>query len=91
MSELHRNEKYYYMPTNSEKVSSVKTGDIMLFGSDCLVLFYEDFKTSYSYTRLGYIEDKIGLADALGNGSVKVSFRIAIRGEYCLNSLMRLI
>lgn len=29
-----------------------------------------------------YIEDKIGLADALGNGSIKVSFRMASRDKY---------
>lgn len=78
MSELNNNEKYYYMPdslpVDAERVSSIRNGDIMLFGSDCLVLFYKSFSTSYSYTRLGYVEDPSGLEAALGEGSAEVSF-----------------
>lgn len=78
MSELNGNEKYYYLPeglpTNSSKPSMIHSGDIMLFGSDCLVIFYEDFKTSYSYTPIGKINDPDGLAAALGGGGVTVSF-----------------
>lgn len=79
MEELHGNEKYYYLdedlPTNSESIDRIQTGDIMLFGSDCLVLFYEDFSNSYSYTRIGHIEDEEAFADALGDGTVEVSFQ----------------
>lgn len=78
MEELHGNEKYYYLeeglPTNVENIGRIQTGDIMLFGSDCLVLFYDDFSTSYSYTRIGHIEDEGVLADVLGNGSVEMVF-----------------
>lgn len=78
MGELNGNEKYYYLkenlPTDSKKMSSVNAGDLMLYGQDCLVLFYEDFATSYSYTSLGHIEDAAGLAEALGSGSVQVTF-----------------
>ena len=81
MDELNGNEKFYFFsekfPTNSERVGNIKTGDLMLYGSDCLVLFYESFPTSYSYTKLGYVEDVTGLADALGSGSVQVTFSIA--------------
>lgn len=77
MEELHGNEKYYYLqeglPTNVENIGRIQTGDIMLFGSDCLVLFYDDFSTSYSYTRIGHIEDEGVLADALGNGTIEVA------------------
>jgi hypothetical protein len=78
MSDLHSNEKYYYLPyslpTNSQRVGNINAGDLMLYGSDCLVLFYKSFSTSYSYTKLGYIEDVSGLAAALGSGSVLVTF-----------------
>lgn len=53
---------------------SIQTGDLMLYGSSCLVLFYESFRTSYSYTRLGRVENPSGLASALGRGSVSVTF-----------------
>lgn len=38
--------------------------------------YFSDFVTSYSYTPLGYMEDSAGLAKALGNGNVTVSFRL---------------
>lgn len=79
MDELNGNEKFYYLddrlPADSENVGNIQTGDIMLFGSDCLVLFFEDFSTSYSYTRIGHIEDSQGFADALADGTVEVTFR----------------
>ena len=76
MNELNGNEKYYYfsesLPTESGRVSMIHAGDLKLYGSSCLVLFYESFSTSYSYTSLGYIENPKGLAEALGAGSVRV-------------------
>ena len=79
MSELNGNEKYYYLdtslPTKASRPSGIKTGDIMLYGNSCLVLFYESFSTSYSYTPIGHIDDPTGLAAALGTGSVQVTFR----------------
>lgn len=81
MEELHGNEKFYYLPeslpTETETIGSIHTGDIMLYGSDCLVLFYEDFQTPFSYTRIGYLEETDGLSDALGSGSARVSFNQA--------------
>lgn len=82
MSELNGNEKYYYLPeilpTDSVQAENIKSGDLMLYGSDCLVLFYKSFSTSYSYTKLGYIEDVSGLLNALGIGNVKVTFNMVI-------------
>lgn len=76
MNELNGNEKYYYFsenfPTESQKVSWIHAGDLKLYGSSCLVLFYESFSTSYSYTSLGYVENPEGLAEALGTGNVSV-------------------
>lgn len=78
MNELNGNEKYHYfsdsLPVNSKQVGEIRSGDLMLYGSDCLVLFYKDFSTSYSYTKLGYIKDATGLVNALGNGNVQVTF-----------------
>lgn len=80
MSELNGNEKYYYMPDSlsmrSETPGQIQAGDLMLFGSDCLVLFYETFSTSYSYTPLGRIDNAEGLEEAVGRGSVEVTFEI---------------
>lgn len=81
MDELNGNEKYTYLsnslPTSSSAPGRIETGDLMLWGSDCLVLFYASFPTSYSYTRIGRIIDPAGLAAAVGNGSVTVRFESA--------------
>lgn len=78
MSELNGNEKFYYfsssLPTNSSSVGNLQVGDLMLYGNNCLVLFYEGFNTSYSYTRLGRIDNITGFVAALGSGSVTVKF-----------------
>ena len=59
MSELHGNEKYYYLerslPTNAKPAGKISNGDIMLFGDDCLVVFYKSFDNPYSYNEI-YIE-----------------------------------
>jgi hypothetical protein len=46
----------------------------MLYGNNCVVLFYETFNSSYSYTRIGAIDNPSGLASALGSGDVSVRF-----------------
>lgn len=78
MRELNGNEKYFYLdeplPAAAQRVGQIRAGDLMLFGSDCVVLFYESFATSYTYTPIGRIDDPAGLADALGSGSAEVFF-----------------
>ena len=80
MSELHGNEKYYDMPiklpTNSERPATINKGDIMLYGNDCIVVFYDTFENSYQYTKLGYIEDTTGLEEAVGKGNVDIHFEL---------------
>lgn len=81
MSELNGNEKYYFMedalPVDASVPEAVHKGDLMLYGADCLVLFYKDFSTSYTYTPLGRVEKPSGLAEALGTGNVRVVFERA--------------
>jgi len=78
MSDLNNNEKFFYftgkLPVNPSRGGNIQTGDLMLYGNNCLVLFYESFNTSYSYTRLGRIENILGLAAALGTGNVVIKF-----------------
>ena len=78
MAEFNGNEKYYLLhnslPSRPEHVGQVKSGDFMLFGDDCLVVFYKDFKTTYSYTRIGHIENAADLEQTLGRGSVTITF-----------------
>lgn len=79
MSELNGNEKYFYMeqglPTAATEPGDIQAGDLMLYGADCLVLFYEGFASPYAYTRLGRVADAQELAKALGDGDVEVTFQ----------------
>jgi hypothetical protein len=46
----------------------------MLYGSRTLVLFYLTFDSSYSYTRLGRVDEPRDLAQALGPRGIRVVF-----------------
>ncbi|MBR0364922.1 MAG: hypothetical protein IJH58_07190 [Clostridia bacterium] len=78
MTELNGNEKYYYystLPTSATRPGTIRAGDIMLFQSNTLVIFYDTFESDYSYTRIGSMTDPDGLAEALGTGDVRVEWR----------------
>lgn len=87
MSDLNKNEKYKYLsytlPTNEKAVRRIKAGDIMLYGDDCLVVFYKSFKTSYKYTPVGRITNVRGLKKAAGKG--KVTVKISKKTKVALN------
>ena len=80
MRDLNDNEKVVALPsrlpTNDSNPAQIQTGDLMIWTSRELVLFYKSFPTSYSYTRLGRINDGTGLAAAVGAGNVSVSFEL---------------
>ena len=74
MSDLNNNEKYVdldsSLPTNTYDPKHIEAGDVMLFGNNCLVVFYESFDTSYSYTKIGHIDN----LPNLGSGSISMTF-----------------
>lgn len=81
MSDLNSNEKYNYLDsrltTNSTSPRRINAGDIKLYGSNCLVVFYESFNTTYSYTNLGKVDNANAFVDELGRGGVTITFEIA--------------
>jgi hypothetical protein len=80
MVELNGNEKYaelnHALPTHAESVGKIQAGDLLLFGNNVLVLFYESFSTPYRYTRIGKVRDTAGLSKALGTGNCQVKFEL---------------
>jgi hypothetical protein len=81
MKELNGNEKLFrlpsMLPTQESVPPAIQAGDLMLYGSSTLVLFYESFSTPYSYTNIGRVDDPTGLKAALGSGEVTVAFEVA--------------
>lgn len=80
MTELNRNEKFATLttsvPARASTPASIHTGDLMLYGSNTLVLFYKSFRTTYSYTAIGRIDEPAGLEAALGAGDIDVVFAL---------------
>lgn len=80
MSELNGNEKYFYLPealtAAPVRPGTILTGDLMLYGSSCLVLFYKTFPASYSYTKIGSIDDPSGLGAAVGQENIRITFEL---------------
>ena len=61
MQDLHGNEKFVYLntnlPMNSSRIGRIHKGDVMLYQDNCFVIFYKDFETTYSYTKIGTISN----------------------------------
>ena len=79
MTKLNDNEIYYRFDTsfttNTKSVGTINIGDIYLYQSDCLVLFYKTFTTSYQYSEIGSLSSTDGLAEAIDSKStVKVEW-----------------
>lgn len=73
MNDLNDNEKYVYLneslPTNTFSPKHIESGDVMLYGDNCLVIFYKSFSTNYDYTKIGHIDN----LPNLGDGEVSIS------------------
>ncbi len=80
MSNLNGNEFYTYLdftlPTNSSNPGNINKGDIYLYGNNCLVIFYESFNTSYSYTKIGKLDDIEALDNIKGKNNIVVNLEI---------------
>ena len=78
MADLNGNEKYARLPKalpqHVYRPGTIRSGDIMLYGADTLVVFYLTFNSAYSYTRIGRLDDPAGLAQALDRRGVRVIF-----------------
>ena len=58
----------------SNSQTTTQTGDIVLYNGNQIVIFYGS--NSWSYTRLGHIDDLTGSEEALGRGDVTVIFSL---------------
>ena len=78
MSELNGNEKHADLPdallANASRPGTIRNGDLMLYGTNTVVVFYATFNSSYAYTRIGRVDDPAGLPQALGRRGVRVVF-----------------
>lgn len=78
MTDLNGNEKKFDLPTplpaKASRPGTIRHGDLMLYGTNTVVLFYLTFDSAYAYTRLGRVDDPTSLAQALGPGDAKLAF-----------------
>ena len=61
------------LPTENSRTTT-RAGDIVLYQGNQIVIFYGS--NSWSYTRLGAIDDLTGWEEALGQGTVSVTFSL---------------
>ena len=61
------------LPTSNQQTTT-QAGDIVLYQGNQIVMFYGS--NSWSYTRLGHIDDLSGWEEALGSGDVTVTFSL---------------
>ena len=80
MSDFNANEKKFdlpkRLPTKDANPQMIQAGDLMIWNSRTLVLFYKSFPTSYSYTKIGLINNTSGIADAFGPENVRIRFEL---------------
>jgi hypothetical protein len=82
MPDLNGNEKHVRLPrslpANAVRPGTIRTGDVMLHGSDTLVVFYKTLPSSFSYTRIGRVTQLDGFVEALGTGSRRIGFSVLL-------------
>lgn len=61
------------LTTDNQQITT-QAGDIVLYNGNQIVMFYGS--NSWSYTKIGKIDDRSGWEDALGNGSVTAVFSL---------------
>ncbi|MCR2048580.1 cyclophilin-like fold protein [Acetatifactor muris] len=61
------------LPVNNSQTTT-HAGDIVLYNGNQIVIFYGS--NSWSYTRLGHVDDLTGWEEALGSGDVMVTFSL---------------
>ena len=61
------------LPASNRRITT-QTGDIVLYQGSQVVIFYGS--NTWSYTRLGRINDRTGWEEALGGGDVSVTFSL---------------
>ena len=78
MRDVNGNEKFAELnaplPADERAPGRVEAGDVMLYGDDGVVVFYESFDTPYSYPRLGRVDDPAAVEALSGSPSVRVAF-----------------
>ena len=76
MTEMGGNEKYGSLPQGLPGAASnprtIHNGDLMHWNSNTLVLFYKTFPTTYSYKRIGHVDNPAELELVLGKGNVTI-------------------
>lgn len=78
MAELNGNEKHAdlakALPANASRPGTIRNGDLMLYGTKTVVVFYKTFTSPYSYSAIGRVADPEGLAQTLGRHGAQVEF-----------------
>ncbi len=62
------------LPRNDEQITT-SSGDIILYQGNQITVYYA--QNTWSFTRLGRIDDPSGLREALGDGDVEITFQLA--------------
>ena len=66
--------------TTSNSQMTTNAGDIVLYNGNQIVMFYG--ANSWSYTKLGHIDDLTGWESALGDGDITAVFSVEEQGNH---------